>query len=128
MNYLKNAWYVEEAQSPLFNMDAFDIFLKKYEYFQDKIMSAFRFRYEDIEEMIFLSVEHGKLSYTEAQEMPFYELGRWLKLVEKNNKKKREEEEKEHAKYGNMKDYNPNSMMKNAQKSANFKQPKMPKM
>ncbi|MCL2311724.1 MAG: hypothetical protein FWC41_04440 [Firmicutes bacterium] len=107
-------------------MDAYEIFLKKHEYFQEAIMSAFRIKYEDIEELEFLCVEYGKLSYTEVQEMPFYKLSRWLKKVEANNKKKREEEEKESAKY-NMKDYNPNSMMKNAQKQSNFKQPKMPK-
>ena len=108
-------------------MDAFDMFLKKHEYFQEAIMSAFRIKYEDIEELEFLCVEYGKLSYTEVQEMPLYVLARWLKKVEANNKKKKEEEEKEQAKY-KLNDYKPDKMMKSAQKQqSNFKQPKMPK-
>jgi hypothetical protein len=126
MNYLKYGWVEEEMKSDLFGLTPFEIHIKLQEYFVDFIMSAFRIKYEDMLDFEFAVVTYGNLSYTEVQNMPFHKIGDWMKKVEEKNKKEREQEEKERAKY-NMKDYNPNSMMKNAQKHNNFKQAKMPK-
>jgi len=127
MNYLKYGWFAEEVKSDLFGLEPFEQFIKLHEHFQDVILSLFNVPYETIEEAEFACVKHGGLSYTETQDMPFYKLSRWIKKINSENEKQKEAEEKEQAKY-NMKDMNPKSMMKTAQKQSNFKQPKMPKI
>ena len=126
INYIKFNWIKEEINSEFFGLTPYEIFVRKHEYIIDSLMSMFKVKYNDIEELEYLAVKYGGLSFTETQEMPFYKLNSWLKRTEEHEKKKREQEEKEQAKY-KMKDYNPNSYMKNAQKYSNYKQPKLPK-